>query len=112
MTIAADGHQAPTVSVSLREPEEVDNYHRDQQASASTVLSTHMCVSTTNPSTHKLMVAGGEQKTTTKQPRMALIAQPQKWVTQQRLTARQEARISDKRNKKEILTLDVSCLLI
>lgn len=62
MTIAADGHQAPTVSVSLREPEEVDNYHRDQQASASTVLSTHMCVSTTNPSAHKLMVAGGGTK--------------------------------------------------
>lgn len=58
-------HQAPTVSVSLREPEEVDNYHRDQQASASTVLSTHMCVSTTNPSAHKLMVAGGGTK---KQP--------------------------------------------
>lgn len=55
-------HQAPTVSVSLREPEEVDNYHRDQQASASTVLSTHMCVSTTNPSAHKLLVAGGGQK--------------------------------------------------
>lgn len=81
-------HQAPTVSVSLREPEEVDNYHRGQQASASTVLSTHMCVSTTNPSAHKL--GGGRQKTTTKQPRMALIAQPQKWVTQQRLIARQE----------------------
>lgn len=105
-------HQAPTVSVSLREPEVVDNYHRDQQASASTVLSTHMCVSTTNPSAHKLLVAGGDKKTTTKQPRMALIAQPQKWVTQQRLIARQEARISDKRNKNEILTLDVSCLLI
>lgn len=111
MTIAADGH-SPRSSVSLREPEVVDNYHRDQQASASTVLSTHMCVSTTNPSAHKLLVAGGDKKTTTKQPRMALIAQPQKWVTQQRLIARQEARISDKRNKNEILTLDVSCLLI
>lgn len=53
-------HQAPTVSVSLREPEEVDNYHRDQQASASTVLSTHMCVSTTNPSAHKRQ--GGDKK--------------------------------------------------
>lgn len=103
-------HQAPTVSVSLREPEEVDNYHRDQQASASTVLSTHMCVSTTNPSAHKL--GGGKTKNNHKTATDGFDSSATEVSDATEINCPPGARISDKRNKNEILTLNVSCLLI